>query len=267
MDELILEAGRADGHYWRDLWRFRVLFAFLAWQDFIVRLKQTVFGVLWAVVRPIHYHGGFLPRGKPALAGPALCDHRARRPAPLATLRDFFGKQRQRLGEQWLADHDDLYSPADPAGEHGHLGSGRFRAQSRATGPGDVLVSIPPLESHLSAGVRSVGGRRRGWPRSARHVAQCELPRLSRFDTVRDAFWALCFSGRLPRVADRIATRILCQAGLFAQPDGGGDRRLSLVHRCGTGTPSGRPLYFGRRDWLLPLARHSRVAQHRQRIC
>ena len=52
MDELILEAGRADGHYWRDLWRFRDLFAFLAWRDFIVRYKQTVFGVLWAVVRP-----------------------------------------------------------------------------------------------------------------------------------------------------------------------------------------------------------------------
>ena len=52
MDELILEAGRGEAHYWRDLWRYRDLFTFLAWRDFIVRYKQTVFGVLWAVLRP-----------------------------------------------------------------------------------------------------------------------------------------------------------------------------------------------------------------------
>ena len=52
MDELIIEAGRAEAHYWRDLWRYRDLFYFLAWRDLLVRYKQTVFGVLWAVVRP-----------------------------------------------------------------------------------------------------------------------------------------------------------------------------------------------------------------------
>ena len=53
MDELIIEAGRADAHYWRDLWRYRDLFYFLAWRDLLVRYKQTVFGVLWAVLRPL----------------------------------------------------------------------------------------------------------------------------------------------------------------------------------------------------------------------
>ena len=53
MDELIIEAGRTDAHYWRDLWRYRDLFFFLAWRDLLVRYKQTVFGVLWAVLRPL----------------------------------------------------------------------------------------------------------------------------------------------------------------------------------------------------------------------
>lgn len=52
MDELVIEAGRAEKHYWRDLWRYRDLFYFLAWRDLLVRYKQTVFGVLWAVLRP-----------------------------------------------------------------------------------------------------------------------------------------------------------------------------------------------------------------------
>ena len=52
MGELIIEAGRADRHYWRDLWQFRELFGFLAWRDIIVRYKQTAIGVLWAVIRP-----------------------------------------------------------------------------------------------------------------------------------------------------------------------------------------------------------------------
>jgi len=51
-DELIIEAGRTERHYWRDLWRYRELFYFLAWRDILVRYKQTVFGVAWAVLRP-----------------------------------------------------------------------------------------------------------------------------------------------------------------------------------------------------------------------
>ena len=50
--ELILEPGRAEKNYWRDLWRYRELFYFLAWRDILVRYKQTVIGVAWAVIRP-----------------------------------------------------------------------------------------------------------------------------------------------------------------------------------------------------------------------
>jgi lipopolysaccharide transport system permease protein len=51
--ELILEAGRTEKNYWRDLWRYRELFIILAWRDIAVRYKQTVIGVAWAVVRPL----------------------------------------------------------------------------------------------------------------------------------------------------------------------------------------------------------------------
>jgi lipopolysaccharide transport system permease protein len=50
---LVLEAGRAERHYWRDLWTYRELFAILAWRDLAVRYKQTVIGVAWAVIRPL----------------------------------------------------------------------------------------------------------------------------------------------------------------------------------------------------------------------
>lgn len=52
LPELVLEAGRADSHYWRDLWRYRELFVFLTWRDLLVRYKQTVVGVAWAVLQP-----------------------------------------------------------------------------------------------------------------------------------------------------------------------------------------------------------------------
>ena len=51
--ELIIEAGRTEGQYWRDLWRYRELFYFLAWRDFLIRYKQTYVGVLWALIRPV----------------------------------------------------------------------------------------------------------------------------------------------------------------------------------------------------------------------
>ena len=49
---LVLEPGRAERHYWRDLWAYRELFAILAWRDVAVRYKQTVIGIAWAVLRP-----------------------------------------------------------------------------------------------------------------------------------------------------------------------------------------------------------------------
>jgi lipopolysaccharide transport system permease protein len=53
MSKLVIEAGCASKQYWADLWRYRELFGFLAWRDILVRYKQTVIGVAWAVIRPL----------------------------------------------------------------------------------------------------------------------------------------------------------------------------------------------------------------------
>ena len=57
MHKLIIEPGRTEKNYWRDLWRYRELFFFLAWRDILVRYKQTAIGIAWAKER------GKLPDG------------------------------------------------------------------------------------------------------------------------------------------------------------------------------------------------------------
>lgn len=51
--QLLIEAGSTERQYWRDLWRYRELFYFLAWRDLLVRYKQTVVGVSWSFIRPL----------------------------------------------------------------------------------------------------------------------------------------------------------------------------------------------------------------------
>jgi lipopolysaccharide transport system permease protein len=53
VEELTIEAGRTERQYWRDLWRYRELFYFLAWRDLLIRYKQTVVGVMWSLIKPI----------------------------------------------------------------------------------------------------------------------------------------------------------------------------------------------------------------------
>jgi len=50
---LVIEPGSAERHYWRDLWRYRDLFFFLAKRDIVVRYKQTTIGIAWALGRPL----------------------------------------------------------------------------------------------------------------------------------------------------------------------------------------------------------------------
>lgn len=49
---LVLESNRIEKQYWKDIWRYRELFAILAWRDITVRYKQTFIGVAWALIRP-----------------------------------------------------------------------------------------------------------------------------------------------------------------------------------------------------------------------
>jgi len=52
MSRLVIESGRSHREYWRDLWRYRELFYVLAWRDVSVRYKQTVIGIVWALLQP-----------------------------------------------------------------------------------------------------------------------------------------------------------------------------------------------------------------------
>src|ERR1051325_9499225 len=49
---IVIEPGRQELNYWRDLWHYRELFYVLAWRDVAVRYKQTVIGLAWALIRP-----------------------------------------------------------------------------------------------------------------------------------------------------------------------------------------------------------------------
>ena len=50
--KIIIEPGRAESNYWKDIWLYRELFYVLSWRDIKVKYKQTIIGILWAVVRP-----------------------------------------------------------------------------------------------------------------------------------------------------------------------------------------------------------------------
>lgn len=50
---IIIEPGKTEKNYWKDLWRYRELFYILSWRDIKVRYKQTTIGILWAIIRPL----------------------------------------------------------------------------------------------------------------------------------------------------------------------------------------------------------------------
>ena len=50
---IVIEAGKQQSKYWKDLFHFRELFFFLAWRDVKVRYKQTALGLAWGIIRPL----------------------------------------------------------------------------------------------------------------------------------------------------------------------------------------------------------------------
>ena len=52
-NRIIIEPGRAEKNYWKDLWHFRELFYILSWRDIKVRYKQTVIGAAWSIIRQL----------------------------------------------------------------------------------------------------------------------------------------------------------------------------------------------------------------------
>lgn len=50
---IVIEAGKTEKHYWKDILAYRELFLFLSWRDILVRYKQTVIGIAWSIIRPV----------------------------------------------------------------------------------------------------------------------------------------------------------------------------------------------------------------------
>ncbi|MBS1759165.1 MAG: ABC transporter permease [Bacteroidetes bacterium] len=54
MEQIVtIKQSNTEKNYWKDLWNYRELFYILSWRDIKVRYKQTVLGILWAVIRPL----------------------------------------------------------------------------------------------------------------------------------------------------------------------------------------------------------------------
>ena len=51
--QTIIEAGSGARRYWQEVWRYRELLLFLSWRLLLIRYKQTVLGVAWALSRPL----------------------------------------------------------------------------------------------------------------------------------------------------------------------------------------------------------------------
>ena len=51
--EVVIQAGRPERYYWRDLWRSRELLYILSVRDISVRYKQTALGASWSLIRPL----------------------------------------------------------------------------------------------------------------------------------------------------------------------------------------------------------------------
>ena len=52
-NEIIIKAGKSSLYYWREVWRQRELFWILGKRDVMVRYKQSVLGISWAVIRTL----------------------------------------------------------------------------------------------------------------------------------------------------------------------------------------------------------------------
>ncbi len=49
---LVIEAGKTEKQYWKDIFRYREVAYFMSWRDILVRYKQTAIGIAWALLRP-----------------------------------------------------------------------------------------------------------------------------------------------------------------------------------------------------------------------
>lgn len=51
--EDVIAAGEKRLFNWKELWQYRELFYFFTWRDVKIKYKQTVLGILWAILQPL----------------------------------------------------------------------------------------------------------------------------------------------------------------------------------------------------------------------
>ncbi|MBP7821496.1 MAG: ABC transporter permease [Saprospiraceae bacterium] len=52
-EKIIITSSNSNKNYFKDIWNFRELLYILSWRDIKVRYKQTIIGILWAILRPL----------------------------------------------------------------------------------------------------------------------------------------------------------------------------------------------------------------------
>ena len=118
----------------RELWAYRELLFFLTWRDILVRYKQAVLGVAWAILQPFLHHDrlhAWCSTGSWASQSPdpghPLCGLQLHRASALAVLRRSALALRREPGRQRQPAHQGLL----PAAGDPHLGragrAGRLR--------------------------------------------------------------------------------------------------------------------------------------------
>ena len=270
MSEIIIEAGRTEKNYWGDLWRYRELFLILAWRDLSVRYKQTIIGILWAILRPLLTMVVFtvifsriakLPSD--GSAPYALMVFAAM--LPWSLFASSLSESSNSLIGQHESDQQGLLSPADHArGDADHRFC-RFPHQLHYSDRDDGLLSIRTRLAHPSAALHHHPGLAGQFgSRSLDYGAQCEIPGFPLCHPVCGAVRSLCFSGGIQQQG-RPGTMA---DALQPQSHGGRDRRIPLVHprRRKPHLPARFPAQ-PRYHYLLPLSGRIPFPQDGKNLC
>ncbi len=262
LDVIIVEAGRSERHYWLDLWRYRELFRVLAWRDLSVRYKQTVIGVLWALIRPL----------LTMLVFTIIFGRIAKLPtdgnAPYA-LMVFAGILPWSFFSTGLSEASNSLINNEKLISKVYFPRLIVPIATIVVAFVDFLISfcilfvlmawygfLPDwriLVLPVFALLVFLDQRRSG---AVDHFAQCEISGFSLRHPIHRAVRSLCVAGRiqLQRRARAMA------AVVFAQSDGRCDRRVPVVHPSRTErTVLAGPGRQHRRDGFLPVVRDSSV--------
>ena len=235
-DVVVIEAGRSERHYWLDLWRYRELFRVLAWRDLSVRYKQTVIGVLWALIRP------FLTMVVFTIIFGRIAKLPTDGNAPYALMVfagilpwTFFSTGLSEASNSLInndkLDQQGLFSTPDRADSDNCCGVRGFPHQLLHFARADGLVPIScRTGGSLFCPFSLLGFFCQRRSVSLDYLSQCEISGFPLRYPVHRAIRPLCVAGwiQFKRGAGAMA------AVIFAQSNGRRDRRVSVVHSSRT---------------------------------